>query len=286
MGKLSARHYREVVGDATAKGPDASDSASRGSGATHRASAGRDRARMARSTRGNQDDRLPLRRRIRRWLRGLARTLVARIGPFVLRQLSRTWKVTILGDEHLAAARSGSGGHFMALWHGRMLVALPHHAGRDWYVLVSPSQDGDISEALLQGFGYRVIRGSSSRGGARALREMLAVLERGAVLAVTPDGPRGPRHSTNPGLAWMARVTGFAIVPCGFVCDRAWHARSWDRFTVPKPGARLAFVYDAPVRVDRHASSEAMEAATEQVRAGMMRAEKRGFEQLNKEPDW
>lgn len=190
----------------------------------------------------------------------------------------------MLGTEHLPAA--GSGGHFMALWHGRMVVALPHHAGRDWHVLVSPSQDGDISEALLKGFGCRVIRGSSSRGGARALREMLRVLRGGSVLIVTPDGPRGPRHSMNPGLAWMARATGFAVVPCGFVCDRAWRARSWDRFTVPKPRARVALVYGAPVRIERSASVEDLDAATERIRAGMMRAEQRGFDHLQEPPDW
>jgi lysophospholipid acyltransferase (LPLAT)-like uncharacterized protein len=194
--------------------------------------------------------------------------------------------VTVLGAEHVESARADGGGHFMALWHGRMVVALPHHGQRNWYVLVSPSQDGDISEALLEGFGYRVIRGSSSRGGARALREMLTALESGAVLAVTPDGPRGPRHSMNPGLAWMARATGFAVVPCGFVCDRAWHARSWDRFTVPKPRARVVFVYGAPVRVERNASADDLASATEKIRAAMMEAEERGFEQLQEPPDW
>jgi lysophospholipid acyltransferase (LPLAT)-like uncharacterized protein len=194
--------------------------------------------------------------------------------------------VNVLGTEHLNAATASGGGHFMALWHGRMMVALPHHAHRGWHVLVSPSQDGDISEALLEGFGYHVIRGSSSRGGARALREMLGVLESGAVLIVTPDGPRGPRHSMNPGLAWMARATGFPVIPCGFVCDRAWRARSWDRFTIPKRGARVALVYDAPVRVERNASAEDLEHATERIRSGMMRAEQRGFEQLQEPPDW
>ncbi len=245
-----------------------------------------DEALAARPEGDTPASKVSLRRRARRWGRSVARVLVAHLGPVVLRRLSRTWKVTVLGAEHLEAARARGGGHFMALWHGRMVVALPHHGGRDWHVLVSPSQDGDISEALLKGFGYRVIRGSSSRGGARALREMLSVLESGAVLAVTPDGPRGPRHSMNPGLAWMARATGFAIVPCGFVCDRAWHARSWDRFTVPKPRARVMFVYSAPVRVERSASADDLASATEKVRAGMMEAEQRGFEQLQEPPDW
>lgn len=270
----------------TANPESPSDSASPGNLGAQRPTRHGNPARAARNMRGNSDQKLPLPRRFRHWRRRVSRALVAYIGPFALRCLSRTWKVTVLGEEHLTDARDGGGGHFMALWHGRMVIPLSHHAGCGWYVLVSPSQDGDISEALLHGFGFRVIRGSSSRGGARALREMLAVLKRGAVLVVTPDGPRGPRHSTNPGLAWLARATGFAVVPCGFVCDRAWHARSWDQFTVPKFGARVALVFGPPIRVDRRASVETLEAATAQIRAEMMNAEKRGFEHLHAEPDW
>lgn len=225
-------------------------------------------------------------RRFKRLRRSVGLKLVLWFGPTLLRWLSSTWRVEILGSEHLESARGEGGGHFMALWHGRMVVGLPHHGERDWYVLVSQSDDGDISEALLEAFRYKVIRGSSSRGGARALREMLDVLHTGAVLIITPDGPRGPRHSMNPGLAWMARATGYAVVPIGFGFDRAWHAESWDRFTIPKPWARVAMVYGEPVRVARTATPEDMDAATERIRVELMRAEKRGFERLGREHDW
>lgn len=209
------------------------------------------------------------------------------LGPAFLRALSLTWRMTVVGTENLeAVASGGAGGHFMALWHGRMLLGLPHHGTRDWYVLVSGSQDGDISHALLERFGYRVIRGSTSRGGARALREMLAALETGAVLVITPDGPRGPRHSMNPGLAWMARATGYPVIPVGFACDRAWRAGSWDRFTLPRPFSRVAMVYGAPVRVERSAGEDELDLATERIRAGLLGAERRGFELLRTEPDW
>lgn len=227
-----------------------------------------------------------LRRRVRRSLRSIARRLVAWFGPAFLSRLARTWQVETIGAEHLEGARGQGGGHFIALWHGRMLLGLAHHGEQEWTVLVSGSQDGDISHALLDGFRYRVIRGSTSRGGARALRAMLAALETGAVVVITPDGPRGPRHSMNPGLAWMARATGYAIVPCGFACDRAWRARSWDRFTIPKPRARVAIVYDAPVRVERSAGLEELDLATERIRAGLIRAERRAFEHVGSEPDW
>ena len=225
------------------------------------------------------------RRALKHLRRRIGHRLVVWFGPVVLRALSRTWKMTVLGEEHLEAARAGGRGHFMALWHGRMIVGLPHHSQQDWHVLVSPSEDGDISESLLEGFHYEVIRGSTSRGGARALREMLVVLERGGVLVITPDGPRGPRHSMNPGLAWMARATGHPIVPIGFGCDRAWHARSWDRFTIPKPWSRVVMTYGEPVRVSRDATPAELERATESIRARMIDAEKRSAAELGVEPD-
>ncbi|MAF64995.1 MAG: hypothetical protein CMJ84_04955 [Planctomycetes bacterium] len=227
-----------------------------------------------------------LRRRLKRTRKRLAQDLARRLGPAVLAVLRRTWSEEVLGAEHFAAAEEQGKGRFMALWHGRMIVALPFHAGRDYSVLVSPSSDGDVSERLLEAFGYGVIRGSTSRGGARALREMLSVLRAGKMLAITPDGPRGPRHSMNPGLVWMARATGFPVIPCGFICDRAWHASSWDSFTVPKPKARVMVVYREPVRVERDASPEDCERASELIRERIFEAERRGFEHMGLEPDW
>ena len=174
----------------------------------------------------------------------------------------------------------------MALWHGRMLPSIPPYVGQDFAILVSPSADGDLSKGLLNTFGYEIIRGSSSRGGARALREMLAALGRGSIVAITPDGPRGPRHSMNPGLAWMARATGFPVLPTGFVSDRMWHAKSWDRYNIPKPRAHIAVVYGTPVRVARDASEEEMEAVTETIRTTLIDVEREGFAHFGQEPDF
>ena len=84
---------------------------------------------------------------------------------------------------------------------------------------------------------------------------MLSVLDAGAVVIITPDGPRGPRHSVKPGITWLARTTGYPIVPVGFACARAWRAKSWDRFTVPLPWSRVAIVYDRPIEVAREGAT-------------------------------
>jgi lysophospholipid acyltransferase (LPLAT)-like uncharacterized protein len=167
-----------------------------------------------------------------------------------------------------------------------MIVPVDFFRARGWHVLVSPSEDGDLSEGLLQRFGYRVIRGSTSKGGARALREMLAILDDGGVVVITPDGPRGPAHSMNLGLAWMARATGRPILPIGCCADRAWNLNSWDRFTIPKRKARIALEYGAPVHVAREGGEQELERATEAVRASLFELERRGFERLGRQVDW
>jgi len=139
---------------------------------------------------------------------------------------------------------------------------------------------------LLTRFGYGVIRGSSNRNPARAIREMVDRLRAGGRVVVTPDGPRGPRHSTNPGTAWMAKATGFPILPCGFATDRAWRLNSWDRFTIPKPRARVVMVYGEPLWVPAQADDEAIEVATTEMARRMHAAEVKGFAHLGLEPDW
>ena len=218
--------------------------------------------------------------------RTVGRILLPTLGPSAFRALHRTWKPQFLGRENLEEVEAGKA-FLIILWHGRMLIGMPYHAHRDWQVLVSPSDDGSLVKPMLHHFGYGVMRGSSSRGGSRAAREMLdQIRERERVVLITPDGPRGPRHSMNPGPAWLARETGSPILPIGLACDRAWHLQSWDHFTIPKPGAHLATVYGEPLRVEPDASDERLEEVTKELRARLIFAEADGFELLGREPDW
>lgn len=216
--------------------------------------------------------------------RRVGRAISITVGAHAVRALARTWRPTVAGEEHVATARAHGGGYFMALWHGRMLLPVVRHGRQGYYVLVSASKDGDVSEALLQRIGYGVVRGSTGRHGGEALREMLRLLRAGSPIAITPDGPRGPPRSMNPGLAWMSKATGFPVVPCGFVGANTWHLKSWDRFTIPKPFSRVAFVYEEPLLVPRGAEVD-IESASQQIRERMERAERRGFELLGVEPD-
>ena len=223
-------------------------------------------------------------RRFKAARRKVAGAFLSTLGPSVLRRLAHTWRLEVLGLEHMRAL--GDAGCMIAIWHGRMLLGIEYYRGRRFNVLVSPSADGSLSKRMLDRFGYRVIRGSTSRGGARALRVMLGVLDAGEFLVITPDGPRGPRHGMNHGLAWMARATGYPIIPLGMATDRAWHANSWDDFTIPKPRARVVLWHAEPVRVSRDGGEEELERATETIRERLLDAETRAFERLGTEPDW
>ncbi len=207
------------------------------------------------------------------------------MGPTALRLLAWTWRVDVLGRHEYDEARARPG-RLATLWHGRMLLPMVEFRASQAQVLVSPSDDGDLVSPMLRRFGYGAIRGSTNKNPARALREMLSELLRGGTIVITPDGPRGPRHSVNVGPAWMARATGFPIVPVGCACDRAWRLASWDRFTIPKPGARVVIAFSELLLVDPGEKDEALRDVAEEMGRRMMTAERQAFHRLGLEPDW
>lgn len=244
---------------------------------------------------------LDTRRRYRIARRTVGGWVLGALGPCSLRGLAHTWHLEQLGQPPAPAAqgpiqggptrggpiRGGRDqGALICLWHGRMACGLVPFGERGWSVLVSPSDDGELSRRLLERNGYHVIRGSASRGGARALREMLARLGGGARVVLTPDGPRGPRHHVNPGVAWMARQTGLSVHALGVACDRAWRLGSWDRFTIPRPRARVVFAWADPICVAADCPDEGLAAATDALREALLGAERAAFEHLGVEPDW
>ncbi len=135
-----------------------------------------------------------------------------------------------------------------AFWHNKLFV-MPHlferyFPGRLGAALASASKDGEIISAFLAHFGIRAIRGSSSRGGARALVEMKRAIEDGYIMAITPDGPRGPRYSMSPGLVKLAQITGGFILPIHVKYSSYWQLKTWDGFMIPKPFAKVHITFD------------------------------------------
>jgi hypothetical protein len=183
-------------------------------------------------------------------------------GARVLRAMARTWRVREIGREGWNDRRARKdGGTVVAIWHGQMLPLLMQHVDQGISVLVSEHRDGEIIARVLETLGFRTVRGSSSRGGSRALLELVAVLKRGGEIAVTPDGPRGPRHQFASGTVVAANRGGAGIVCIGAHVERAWRLRSWDRFEIPKPFTRVVVTYAGPDLVEAPSARQAADAA-------------------------
>lgn len=217
--------------------------------------------------------------------RKLGALVLPRVAPPVLKALSRSWRLETFGREHWERAYARPG-MLATLWHGRMVLGMPAQAERGMCALVSPSDDGQLVLPLLERFGYTWVLGSSNKNPARAVREIVERLQAGARIVITPDGPRGPRHSANPGPAWIARETGFPILPVGCATDRAWHLKSWDRFTIPKWRARVVVSYAEPIEVASDAGDEELARATDEMKRRMVAAEEEAFRHLGVARDW
>jgi hypothetical protein len=154
----------------------------------------------------------------------------------------------------LAGYRTRSPGNpfIVGVWHNRILV-LPLIF--EWFcrrcypvsILTSPSRDGALLSAFMANFGMQAVRGSSSRGGVKALMLLRAQLRGGVDVAITPDGPRGPVYEASPGLLRLAIKTGFPVMAIRVDYERYWEIKSWDRFRIPKPFSRVTVTMLAPV---------------------------------------
>jgi lysophospholipid acyltransferase (LPLAT)-like uncharacterized protein len=145
----------------------------------------------------------------------------------------------------------------MTFWHNRIpaiavgfLRHYPHRVRKGVVVLTSPSKDGDILAGVMSHLGMGSVRGSSSRRGSTALRELTAKLEAGYDLAITPDGPRGPKYSLGPGVVFLAQKTGLRILPLHARYHRAFHLKTWDSFAIPWPFSKISIVIDDYITID------------------------------------
>jgi lysophospholipid acyltransferase (LPLAT)-like uncharacterized protein len=183
----------------------------------------------------------------------------SRLGATFIRAIARTWRFRVLNEPAFRAERAAGRPVVMALWHGEMLPLLFYHRNRQIAVLVSEHGDGEIIARILKDFGFRLVRGSSSRGAARSLIAIDRELEAGFDVGITPDGPRGPRHSVAPGALLAAHRAGARIAPLAATASAFWQLGSWDRFMIPKPFARVTIAYGTPFSVDAASSREAGE---------------------------
>lgn len=182
------------------------------------------------------------------------------------RSLSATWRLQVRDETGLPA------GHdrplIAAIWHNRLALAMPiwrswqkRRPGAQLAALISASRDGALLARTFSYFGVKPIRGSSSRRGAQALLELTSALRSNLNVAITPDGPRGPKYRVQPGIISLAQVSGVPIVPIGVRASRKKELRSWDAFQIPYPFARCEAVLGPLIHVPRNATPEEHEQA-------------------------
>lgn len=170
--------------------------------------------------------------------------LIARIGEWIVRAVIATLRVKITDNAGVLAP--GAAPAIWIFWHNRLFIipwayrkALGDRPGA---ALTSASKDGEIVAAFLACFRIRAVRGSSSRRGVAALIELIRLVREGYTIGITPDGPRGPRYTLNPGVVTLAQKTGAAICPVRVHYSSYWQLKSWDGFMIPKPFCRVDVV--------------------------------------------
>jgi lysophospholipid acyltransferase (LPLAT)-like uncharacterized protein len=181
--------------------------------------------------------------------------------------LARSWRYHRSGWEHPRALYEANRPFIFALWHSRILPLLYLHRHEAMVLLISRHRDGGHLASLAERWGYQFVRGSTQRGGEVGLLGIVRALKAGAVVAMTPDGPRGPAERIKPGVVAAAQHADVPIVPASARPAGAWTVGTWDRMCIPKPFTAIEVVYGAPIHIA--AGKPGLRAGIEAVQYGL-----------------
>lgn len=186
---------------------------------------------------------------------------------------ARTLRFTV-DDRAGVIGRRHDSARIWAMWHNRVLLfpyVIRRFVPETWgSSLISASRDGGLLADFVKRFGYDAARGSSSRRGAGAILELANVLEKGGAVAITPDGPRGPRYVLGGGIIMLAQQSGAPVFPMNFEYSNCWRLKSWDRFIIPKPFSTVRIKVGQPHQVHATPSNEAFEAERLRLQSALM----------------
>ena len=184
---------------------------------------------------------------------------IAGLGYPLINALGQTLRWRVEGREHLDAIAASGRQPVMAFWHGRILPATFYFRRRGIIVITSENFDGEWIARIIERFGYGTARGSTSRGGLKALLQLKRDMEAGKAAGFTLDGPRGPARVAQPGAIWLAKATGNPVLPFHAEASRHWTLKSWDRTQIPKPFSTVALAIGEPLSVPADASDAKVE---------------------------
>lgn len=193
-----------------------------------------------------------------------------------------TLRLQVTGEEKIKRLKEQGKKLIFVFWHGKMLVPIYHFRRRGYYGLASRSRDGEYISRVLKKLGWNVVRGSTSRGSVRALLKLVKLLQQGEDVAITPDGPRGPRHETKLGTVYLAKKSSDSvIIPVGVAFNNKKVINSWDRFNLPYPFTRGSLCLGDPIEVSSEVDEDELEAKRKEVDDSLQAAFKEADQLLN-----
>ena len=165
--------------------------------------------------------------------------------------IGATSKIKIAEENTLTGLKKNNKGIIFAFWHGHQFMPVYYYRNKNCWTMTSKSRDGELQTKIIEGLGYRTVRGSSTKDGASALASLLKNAGSEADYAAAVDGPRGPYHEVKPGIFYVAQKTGKPILPLGVaVRDRHVFSKSWDKYIFPRPFTKCVILCGNPVWVD------------------------------------
>lgn len=177
----------------------------------------------------------------------------------------------VIGEEHLLKFIQEDQPVILCYWHQAHIMSLKYlldkrdQNGLKLSALVSPSKDGEMAAEAMKDWGVDVVRGSSSRTGAQAMRNLYEIIKKGFSPVITPDGPRGPAFEFKQGAIMLSQISQAPILPIAVTCSKAWQLNSWDKFMIPKPFAKVTIAIGEPVTAPKRMSEEEQEALRQQM---------------------
>jgi lysophospholipid acyltransferase (LPLAT)-like uncharacterized protein len=195
------------------------------------------------------------------WSKRIQVAAIAGLGYPLINALGHTLRWRVDGMQHLDAIRTAGRQPVMAFWHGRILSATFYFRRRGIVVITSENFDGEWIARIIERFGYGTARGSTTRGGLKAMKQLVRDMEEGKPAGFTIDGPRGPARVAQPGAIWLAKATANPVLPFHLEASRHWSLGSWDRTQIPKPFSTVALAIGEPIRVAADATDDQIELA-------------------------
>ena len=214
------------------------------------------------------------------WSKRLQAAAIAGICYPLINALGHTLRWRVEGLSHFDEIAKSGRQPVMGFWHGRILPATFYFRRRGIVVITSENFDGEWIARIIERFGFGTARGSSTRGGVKAMLQLERAMKQGKPAGFTLDGPRGPARVAQPGAIWLAGRTGNPVLPFHLEASRHWTLGSWDRTQIPKPFSTVAIAVGEPIDVPSNVSDEQLEARRRLVEERLALLERRALEML------